>query len=85
MIENIKSRRDFVSNYLHDLGLDIPDPMGGFYTWIPLPKLLDSKGLATEIIEETGVIVFPGIGFGENGEGHIRISLVQDIPVWKQR
>lgn len=80
-IKNIKIRRDFILEYLHNLGFEVPNPLGGFYIWIPIPNLFDSMALVTEIIAKTGVIVFPGIGFGKNGEGHIRISLVKDIPI----
>lgn len=80
-IKKIQNRRDFILSCLRDLGFEIPIPLGTFYMWIPIPNLKDSMALATEIISKTGVIVFPGIGFGKNGEGHLRISLVKDIPI----
>ena len=37
-----------------------------------------------QVIVETGVVLFPGIGYGQNGEGHIRIAVVHDIPKLKE-
>jgi alanine-synthesizing transaminase len=40
----------------------------------------DSLNFVTQLILKTGVVSFPGIGYGENGEGYIRIALTQNLP-----
>ena len=46
------------------------------YLWIPLPDGVPSKAFADRLMEEEGVIVMPGSGFGAGGEGFFRISFI---------
>ena len=48
------------------------------YLWVPLPAGIRSADFATRAMEEEGVIVLPGSGFGAAGEGFFRIALTQD-------
>ena len=60
--------------------LDVPDaavPRATMYLWMPLPDGIASRDFADRLREEQGVIVLPGSGFGEGGEGFFRISFIQ--------
>jgi LL-diaminopimelate aminotransferase len=70
-----QARRDAVVTGLRAAGLDAPLPRATFYLWIPVPKGYDSVGFASHLLEEAGVVVAPGNGYGRRGEGFIRISL----------
>ena len=78
-IGELKKRRNFAIDRLSEIGISIKAPLGTFYVWVPIPEKKNSMPLALEIIANTGVFTLPGIGFGENGDGYIRIALVQDV------
>lgn len=64
---------------LNKIGWPAQETKGTMYLWLKIPPMLahmNSLSLAEHLIKETGVVVTPGIGFGECGEGYIRISLV---------
>ncbi|TYQ17723.1 UNVERIFIED_CONTAM: LL-diaminopimelate aminotransferase [Acetivibrio alkalicellulosi] len=71
-------RRDIAMEELKKLGFQFEIPKGAFYLWIKVPKGYNSKSFTNLILEETGVVVAPGRGYGEWGEGYIRISLTID-------
>src|SRR5438046_879143 len=55
------------------------DPPGGtFYVWVPVPRGLTAAGLARRCLEEAHVVVTPGNGFGDAGEGYIRLTLCSE-------
>ena len=68
-------RRDVVVQGLKALGWDVDIPKGTFFVWAPVPGGLDSRRFATRLLDEVGVVVTPGIGFGPSGEGFYRIAL----------
>ena len=68
-------RRDVVLQGLKALGWDVDIPKGTFFVWAPVPGGLDSRRFATRLLDEVGVVVTPGIGFGPSGEGFYRIAL----------
>ena len=68
-------RRDLVVDALARLGISVEKPRGAFYVWAPVPAGYTSAGFAAELLERAGVIVAPGTGYGEHGEGFFRISL----------
>jgi LL-diaminopimelate aminotransferase len=70
-----QARRDAVVAGLRAAGLDAPMPRATFYLWIPVPRGYDSLGFAGHLLEQAGVVVAPGNGYGRQGEGFIRISL----------
>jgi len=70
-----QERRDVVVNGLRGLGWDVDVPKGTFFVWAPVPGGLDSRSFATRLLEEAGVVVTPGVGFGPSGEGFYRIAL----------
>ena len=82
--QKFKERRDFVIKELNRFGIDIKPPRGSFYIWFPIAKEKDSLSFVKKIILETGVITFPGIGYGKNGEGYLRIAFVQELEMIKE-
>lgn len=71
-------RRDVVVRGLTSLGWEVDVPKATFFVWAPVPKGLDSRAFATRLLEEVGVVVTPGVGFGPSGEGFYRIALTVD-------
>lgn len=78
--ERFRERRDFVIDQLRKFGIEVRPPRGSFYIWFPIRNCDDSLSFCVKLILNTGVVTFPGIGYGENGEGHLRIAVVQDLP-----
>src|SRR2546430_6565263 len=64
-----------VAHTLHPLGWDITPPRATFYVWAPVPKGFDSIGFAGHVLDEVGVNITPGVGFGPHGEGYFRLSV----------
>ena len=76
-----KSRRDVLVEAMGRAGWDIPAPPATMFAWAPVPQrfaALGSMGFAKLLLTEAEVAVSPGIGFGEYGEGHVRIGLVEN-------
>jgi LL-diaminopimelate aminotransferase len=70
-----RQRRDLIVGALREAGVDAPAPRATFYLWCPVPGGETSAGFAGRLLEETGVMVTPGSGYGPAGEGFFRISL----------
>lgn len=70
-----QERRDQVIQGLRACGLSPFVPSATFYVWCPVPGRKDSRTFAGALLQKTGVVVTPGVGFGEHGEGYFRISL----------
>lgn len=68
-------RRDIVVDSLNKLGWSLEKPRASFYIWTPVPKGYTSAQFAELVLEKAGVIITPGNGYGEYGEGYFRISL----------
>jgi LL-diaminopimelate aminotransferase len=60
---------------LHKIGLRAGKPKAGLYIWANVPQGYTSAEFATRLLDEAGVVVTPGVGYGRRGEGYIRISL----------
>ncbi|MEM0449277.1 MAG: aminotransferase class I/II-fold pyridoxal phosphate-dependent enzyme [Methanomassiliicoccales archaeon] len=76
--DNIKifeERRNIMVKGLRSLGFQIEPPKGTFYLWFRVEG--SSMKFADRLLNEAGVVVTPGIGFGENGEGFVRMALTQ--------
>ena len=69
-----RERRDVLVDGLGRVGLPCEPPAGTFYVWVPVPRGLTAAGLATRCLTEAGVVVTPGNGFGDAGEGYIRLT-----------
>jgi LL-diaminopimelate aminotransferase len=68
-------RRDLVIDTLRNMNLAPEVPPASLYVWSPVPDGYNSSSFAARVIEEAGVIVTPGLGFGPGGDGYFRISL----------
>jgi LL-diaminopimelate aminotransferase len=68
-------RHRVVAETLNSLGWNIKPPRATFYVWAPVPRGYDSIGFATHVLDEVGVNITPGVGFGEHGEGYFRLSV----------
>ncbi len=79
-VETYQKRRDVFVKGLRRIGWDVPMPKGTFYIWVKIPlkfSALTSLEFATLLVQEAGVVVAPGSGFGEYGEGYVRFALVE--------
>ncbi|HET7236223.1 MAG TPA: LL-diaminopimelate aminotransferase [Actinomycetota bacterium] len=70
-----QGRRDLVIGTLNGLGWSLKPPLGSCYVWMPVPEGETSAGFSDRLLEEAGVFVAPGSGYGEGGEGYVRLSL----------
>ena len=68
-------RRDVVVGNLNGLGWSLKPPLGSCYVWVPVPDGHTSVSFADRLLDEAGVFVAPGSGYGERGEGYVRLSL----------
>lgn len=73
-----QERRDIALEGLTRMGWKVIPPKGSFYFWIPVPKNYTSASFAEAVFEKTSVVVTPGNGYGEYGEGYVRIALTVD-------
>jgi len=70
-----QQRRDTLITGLKSIGWDIKPPKATFYVWIKIPRKTDSIKFAALLLEKANIVVTPGVGFGKNGEGYIRMAL----------
>lgn len=73
-----KSRRAVVEKALENAGYQVFHGTGTFYVWIRTPQNMKSFDFVEEVLNRTGIIVGPGAGWGEYGEGYFRICLTRD-------
>jgi alanine-synthesizing transaminase len=76
-----KRRREALVESFGRAGWLVPSPRASMFAWAPIPepfRTLGSVEFATLLVEKASVAVSPGAGFGEHGEGHVRIALVEN-------
>lgn len=76
-----RERRDVLVKGLQQAGWDVPPCEGSMFLWAPIPERfrdLGSVGFSKLLLEKAKVAVAPGVGFGEHGDGHVRIALVEN-------
>ena len=76
-----KTRRDVLVESFARAGFDVPAPPATMFAWAPIPEpfhALGSVAFSKQLLEHTGVAVAPGLGFGERGDGHVRLALVEN-------
>ncbi|MFM2444086.1 MAG: hypothetical protein RJB09_1272 [Pseudomonadota bacterium] len=76
-----KRRRDVLVESFASAGWDIPVPEATMFAWVPLPEKfrhLGSVEFSKLLIEKADVAVAPGIGFGEHGDGFVRLAIVEN-------
>lgn len=79
--EIYRARRDALCEGLGRIGWDMPIPEATMFAWAPIPepfKHMGSLGFAKFLVREAKVAVSPGIGFGQEGDDHIRFALVEN-------
>lgn len=80
LVATYKKRRDLFVRGLQEMGWKVDLPKATFYLWARIPPKfsgLTSLEFAQLLVDQAGVVVAPGSGFGENGEGYIRFALVE--------
>jgi len=82
--ENCKiyqERRDVLVEGLKEIGLNVEKPKATFYVWCEVPEGYTSIEFTKKLLNDAGILVTPGIGFGEYGEGFVRFALTKDVKV----
>jgi LL-diaminopimelate aminotransferase len=74
-IDLYRRRRDILCDGLNALGWQVRKPEATFYIWARIPAGYTSAGFAKLLLEQASVNVIPGSGYGEMGEGYVRMSL----------
>jgi LL-diaminopimelate aminotransferase len=70
-----RERRDVLIDGLRRIGWRVENTQASFYVWIECPGNYTSSDLTARLIKDAGVVTTPGVGFGESGEGYIRMTL----------
>jgi alanine-synthesizing transaminase len=79
--EIYRRRRDVLVDSFEKAGWVVPAPAASMFAWVPIPERfrdLGSLEFSKLVLEKADVAVSPGIGFGEHGDGHVRIALVEN-------
>src|SRR5215469_6476896 len=79
--ERYRARRDALVDGLRQAGWEVPQPEATMFAWAPIPPAFQAIGslvFSKLLLERANVAVSPGIGFGEYGEGFVRIALVEN-------
>ncbi|MBT2734912.1 pyridoxal phosphate-dependent aminotransferase [Bacillus sp. ISL-7] len=69
-------RRNVLIDGLRSLGWNVTAPKGSFFAWLKVPEGKTSEEFANILLEQAHIMVAPGIGFGEFGEGYVRVGLL---------
>jgi LL-diaminopimelate aminotransferase len=75
IIQIYEKRREVMVKGIREIGLEVEWPKATFYLWIQVPRGYTSTQFATLLLEQGGIVATPGNGFGEAGEGYIRMAL----------
>jgi LL-diaminopimelate aminotransferase len=74
-----KKRRDVLCKGLNDIGWKVPLTDSTMFTWFPIPpNYTSSEKFCFDLLEKAGVVAVPGVSFGKEGEGYVRMALVQN-------
>src|SRR3989304_1985889 len=79
-VAQFKERRDAVLPVLRAHGFEPETPRATMYVWVPLPEGVPSAAFPRRALEDAGVVIFPGSGFGAGGEGFFRVALTVAAP-----
>jgi len=74
-----KQRRDLLVEGLNNLGFDTEKPLATFYVWAKVPDGYDSLSFSKFLLDNAGIVVTPGVGFGKYGENYIRFALTETV------
>lgn len=78
LVARYEGRRNAFINACHKIGWDAVSPCGSFFAWLPVPNGFTSEEFADYLLEKADVVVAAGKGFGEYGEGYVRVGLLVD-------
>ena len=70
-----QERRDLMVSGLKRIGLEVEFPKATFYLWVAVPRGYHSAQFTALLLSKTGIVTTPGKGFGDSGEGYIRMAL----------
>lgn len=77
-------RRDLICETLTRIGLDVIPPKASLYIWAKVPPGYNSVDFTTDLLDQVGVAVTPGVGYGVSGEGYVRLSMtISDVTLVK--
>jgi len=79
-----EERRDILCSGFDKVGLSYTQVQGAIYVWLKTPKGLDSFEFTRELYTNTGILVVPGNGYSLEGGDHVRVGLVQEVPLLKE-
>jgi LL-diaminopimelate aminotransferase len=68
-------RRDLIVEVLNRIGLEVTPPKASLYVWAKVPEGYNSLDFTADLLDQVGVAVTPGVGYGRSGEGYVRLSL----------
>ncbi len=69
---------------MNKIGLEAKTPKASLYIWAKVPEGYSSVDFTANLLDQVGVAVTPGIGYGKNGEGYVRLSLtIADVTLVK--
>ena len=75
LVATYQRRRDRILEVFREAGWTVDAPRGALYVWLPTPPGESSVGFTARLLDEAGVVVAPGTGYGPSGEGYIRLSI----------
>jgi LL-diaminopimelate aminotransferase len=78
-VAEYRTRRDGMTGAFARAGWTVPVPAASMYLWLPVPEGVDDWDWVKALIDRDGVVVTPGVAFGDGGRGYFRISLVRDV------
>ncbi len=79
IISEYRKRRDILASGLGRAGFRFKIPEATFYFWVPVPDDESSMDFCGRLLDETGIVATPGVGFGRYGEGYFRLSITAPI------
>lgn len=78
LVNLYEQRRNSFIHACLEIGWKVDSPAGSFFAWLPVPEGFTSEEFADYLLDKANVAVAPGIGFGKNGEGFVRVGLLED-------
>ncbi|NLM21116.1 MAG: aminotransferase class I/II-fold pyridoxal phosphate-dependent enzyme [Peptococcaceae bacterium] len=82
--QTYKKRSEIWIKGCAEAGWDISSPKATMFVWAPVPTKQDSLSFVMDLARKSGVLLVPGVAFGEHGEGYVRIGLVQNEALLKE-
>jgi LL-diaminopimelate aminotransferase len=77
-------RRDLICEVLNNIGLQAKPPKASLYVWAKVPEGYNSVDFTADLLDQVGVAVTPGVGYGRSGEGYVRLSItIPDVSLVK--